>query len=365
MNSRSGSNSIIVLRFAFNVGAEHLVSSRVLEMHKFFAIAVLLSFAAPLRAADATKPVKVFILCGQSNMEGHAKVSLLEYQSQQPETRGLFEHLRKDGKWLERDDVWIKFLDRKGKLTVGYGSPGCIGPELEFGTVVGDHYAEQVLLIKPAWGGRSLYRDFRPPSAGLPPDKVLEKMLANEKKRKPDTTLDDIKKPFGASYRAMMEQVNGTLADLKTLFPEYKNQGYEIAGFVWFQGWNDMIDANATAEYTTNLAHFIRDVRKDLKIAKLPFVVGQMGVDGLNPSDGIKRFKAAEAAVLEIPEFQGNVSLVKTDQFWDKEADAVFKKGWREHIDEWNKVGSDFGYHYLGSVKTMTQIGRAFGEVDA
>jgi hypothetical protein len=53
---------------------------------------------------------------------------------------------------------------------------------------------------------------------------------------------------------------------------------------------------------------------------------------------------------------------VKTDQFWDKEADAVFKKGWREHIDEWNKVGSDFGYHYLGSVKTMTQIGRAFGE---
>src|SRR5262249_48769244 len=133
------------------------------------------------------RPVKVFILAGQSNMEGKAKVSLLEYQAQQPATRDLFSHLRKDGKWIEREDVWIRFGDRKGNLTVGYGSPKCIGPELEFGTVVGDHYAEQVLLIKTAWGGRSLYRDFRPPSAGLPPPGVLEKMLAEQRKRKPDT----------------------------------------------------------------------------------------------------------------------------------------------------------------------------------
>src|SRR5262249_5573386 len=40
----------------------------------------------------------------------------------------------------------------------------------------------------------------------------------------------------------------------------------------------------------------------------------------------------------------------------------VFKKGWRENIDDWNKVGSDFPYHYLGSAKTMLRIGRAFGE---
>ena len=78
--------------------------------------------------------------------------------------------------------MWIKFLDRKGKLTVGYGSPKCIGPELEFGTVVGDRYDEPVLLIKTAWGGRSLYRDFRSPSAGLPPDAVLEKMLADRRR---------------------------------------------------------------------------------------------------------------------------------------------------------------------------------------
>ena len=35
-------------------------------------------------------------------------------------TRDLFKHLKKDDKWIERDDVWIKYLKQKGKLTVGY-----------------------------------------------------------------------------------------------------------------------------------------------------------------------------------------------------------------------------------------------------
>ncbi len=333
-------------------------------MNILLLLSILLGAPLSARAADAPKPVKVFILAGQSNMEGKAKMSLVDYQATQPATRDLFAHWRKDDKWVERDDVWIKFLDRKGKLTVGYGSPKCIGPELEFGTVVGDRYAEPVLLIKTAWGGRSLYRDFRSPSAGLPLDAVLEKMLADLKKQKgkENSTLDDVKKPFGASYREMLTEVNGTLADLKKHFPEYAGQGYEIAGFVWFQGWNDMINADATGEYTANLTHFIRDVRKDLQSPKLPFVIGQMGVDGATPSAGVKVFKDAQAKVMEVPEFKGNVALVKTDAFWDTDAEAVFKKGWRENLDAWNKVGSDYPYHYLGSAKTMCKMGRAFGD---
>ncbi|HTU89338.1 MAG TPA: sialate O-acetylesterase, partial [Gemmataceae bacterium] len=168
--------------------------------------------------------------------------------------------------------------------------------------------------------------------------------------------------PFGASYRAMLDEIHATLANLKSNFPDYADQGYELAGFVWFQGWNDMIDADATAEYTANLTHFINDVRKDLKSAKLPFVIGQMGVDGAKAGANVKKFKDAEAAVLEVAAFKGNVALVATDQFWDTEAEAVFKKGWRQHLEEWNKVGSDYPYHYLGSGKTMLHIGRAFGE---
>jgi alpha-galactosidase len=324
-----------------------------------FTAAVIPSIPA---AERDQKPVQVFILAGQSNMEGKAKVSLLEYQIAQPETRPLFEHHQKNGAWVERDDVWIKFLDRHGKLTVGYGSPKCIGPELEFGNVVGDHLDEQVLLIKTAWGGKSLWRDFRPPRAAPPAAGLLEKMLAEQRKKKPETTPEDILKPFGASYRDMLQEVRSTLADMKTLFPDYAGQSYELAGFIWFQGWNDMISAEYTAEYTTNLVQLIRDVRRDFNAPNLPFVVGQMGVDGTNAEKNIRKFKEAQAGVIAIPEFKGNVALVRTDLLWDTEAEAVYKKGWRENLEAWNRVGSDFPYHYLGSAKTLCRIGHAFGD---
>ncbi|HZN57725.1 MAG TPA: sialate O-acetylesterase [Planctomycetota bacterium] len=326
--------------------------------------AALLAASIATTAAACAPPgrVKVFVLAGQSNMEGKAKVELLERQLSQPATRSRFERYQKEGRWVERDDVFIKFLDRKGALTVGFGSPGCIGPELELGHVLGDRFEEPVLLIKTAWGGRSLFRDFRPPSAGLPAPAALEKLLAAARKQKPDATLADVKAAFGASYGAMIEEVKSTLAKLGEHFPQLAGREPEIAGFVWFQGWNDMIDAEATAEYTSNLARFIRDVRKDLASPALPFVVGQMGVEGLKPSAEIQRFKAAQAAILDVPDLKANVALVKTDVFWDVEAEAVFKKGWREHIDEWNAVGSDWPFHYLGSVKTMCAIGKAFAE---
>jgi alpha-galactosidase len=91
------------------------------------------------------------------------------------------------------------------------------------------------------------------------------------------------------------------------------------------------------------------------------FVLGER-IDGASPSASIKAFKAAQAAVMDVAEFKGDVALVKTDAYWDTEAEAVYKKGWREHLDEWNKVGSDYPYHYLGSARTLCQIGRAFGK---
>jgi alpha-galactosidase len=313
----------------------------------------------------AAKPVQVFILAGQSNMEGKAKMSLLEYQATAPETKDVFQHLRQDDQWVVRDDVWIKFLDRHGKLTVGYGSPDCIGPELEFGWTMGDHHDAAVLIIKTAWGGKSLFRDFRPPSSGLPKVAVLEELLQRSQKRQPDTTLDDVKTSFGFYYREMLKEIQSTLTSLPDLFPMVDGQGYELAGFVWFQGWNDMINADYTAEYADNMANFIRDVRKDLQQPNLPFVIGQLGVDGTQgarPNPKRDAFKAAQIEPAERPEFKGNVGVVRTDQYWDMAADSVFRSGWKENLEQWNRVGSDRPYHYLGSARTYSQIGKAFAE---
>ena len=325
-----------------------------------------LASAAAL-GVDTSKPVKVFILAGQSNMEGKAKMKLLEYQARQPETMDFFKHLREDGAWVVRDDVWINFLGRRGGLTVGFGSPNCIGPELEFGNTVGNHFEQQVLIIKTAWGGKSLGRDFRPPSSGLPDAEKLTEIFRqtnerNKKRNQPEITLDDVKSLYGKYYREMMKEVRQTLSELRTRFPQYKGQGYEFAGFVWFQGWNDMFDQDFLDGYAGHMANFIRDVRRDLNAPHLPFVIGQMGQGGPDgASDKMKMIKEAQASMEAVAEFKGNVKVVRTDVFWDRKA-AELIKGWRDHIEEWEKVGSDYGYHYLGSAITFSKIGRAFGE---
>ena len=313
----------------------------------------------------AAEPVKVFILAGQSNMEGKAKVSLLEHQATSPETAAEFSHVFVNGKPRVWDDVRIKFLSRNGKLTAGFGSPNCIGPELGFGEVMARHVEGDVLLIKTAWGGKSLFRDFRPPSSGMPAEETLAQLLKQAQKRKPETTAEEIAESFGRYYRDMLAEVRGTIANLDELFPELKGRDCEVKGFVWFQGWNDMINESYTAEYTTNMANFIRDVRRDLEIDSLPVVIGQLGVGGLfeeRENAGKRAFKTAQADAAKLPEFHGNVALVPTDELWDMRADAVFKKGWKENLDEWNTVGSDYPYHYLGSARAHLRMGKAFAE---
>ena len=363
----------------------------------FFSLALVLNCSA---AADQ-KPVKVFILAGQSNMEGKGGVDpLLNHQIDAPETRDFFAHLHEDGKYIERDDVWMNYLERRGKLTVGYGSPGRIGLELEFGHMMGNHFEEPVLLIKTAWGGKSIGRDFRPPSSGLQSKEKIDEFVGNMVKRdynnlirnewnqakkdnpkitrreieaKSDASIEAIRKAkadeyrkevidsYGHFYRLMMSEIKTTLSELKTLFPDYDGRGYEIAGFVWFQGWNDMYNGFQD-EYAANMKNFIRDVRKDLAKPDLPFAIGIMGQNGFKPAKGnMAIVKAAQASMNDVPEFAGNVRAIPTDVYWDKRADAAFPT-WRENVAEWKKIGSDFPYHYLGSTITFTKIGRALGQ---
>jgi len=301
---------------------------------------VVLAMGSSVRAAQKGKgPLKVFILAGQSNMQGHGAVNTLDWLGEDPTYGKLLGKIKnKDGSWKVRDDVWIWYMGRRGNLTTGYGVPRgphgpYIGPELGFGTVIGDYLEAQVLLIKIAWGGRALATDFLPPSAGGP----------------------------GRSYSEMLKHVRDVLGKLKEHFPDYNGRGYEIAGFLWFQGWNDMINRERTAKYTRNLEHFIKDLRKELKVPKLPFVVGELGVGGPKRRGA---FQKAQAAIEDVPEFKGNVRFVKTAEYWDQKADELYRKGvWRgPEKDKFYKIASHRPYHYLGSGKIMFLMGHAFGE---
>ena len=206
----------------------------------------------PTLAALKQKPIKVFILAGQSNMQGAGIIKAdpqrnggkgsLETLVKDPATAKRFAPLvDKDGNWRTRNDVWISYLDRNGPLTVGYGARReTIGPELGFGWVMGDALDEPVLLIKCAWGGRSLAVDFRPPSAGKPPyslgvkeddaiqqdpniiGKYYREILALTKPRLPTSKISCRAVMDGMCWQALAGTKGGTTASMTISMPNTK-----------------------------------------------------------------------------------------------------------------------------------------------
>ena len=159
----------------------------------------------------------------------------------------------------------------------------------------------------------------------------------------------------------MITHTRETLSRLKELFPQYDaSRGYELAGMVFFQGWNDMVDGSQREEkyamYTQRLATLIKDMRRDLKAPNLPVVIGELGANGERGD-----FQAAQQAVADLPEFQGTVTCVKTCEFWEPDvAEMVRKNVWRgpDWVTFYN-VGSERGYHYLGSARIFMRMGQA------
>ena len=191
-------------------------------------LGVAACFALP-GTADA-KPLKVFILAGQSNMQGHARVHTFEHIGMDPQTAPLLKEMQnRDGSPRTCDQVWISYLskdlEKKGKLTAGFGADeGKIGPEFTFGITMEKELGEPVLLIKTAWGGKSIHTDFRPPSAG--PYVFNEKQLANFTRQGKDVEEAQAAKAeaTGRYYRLMIEHVRKVPGDIKEIVPGYKHR---------------------------------------------------------------------------------------------------------------------------------------------
>jgi alpha-galactosidase len=341
------------------------------------AIAALLVTASAVRAADDGKTYKVFIYAGQSNARGKAPNAIMDAQAEAPATRDLYKPYRKDGKWIVRDDVFFNWEEQNngvhGPLTLGLGSYRG-GSDYAFGSMMGDHFDEPVVISKSAFGGSSLCHDFRSPSAGYPED--LQKQLddaqkrvkaSNEKNKKNDPlpTMDDVKKTYGVLYRQILADYKKVTENADTLFPELKGRKPELAGFVWFQGWNDQYGGQD--EYASNLKHFIKDMRRDLGAPNLPFVIVAMGQNGSTPAGGaMLTIREAQMSMQDVPEFKGNVKAFRSDLLVDKDAERLMTQkdpALREREkQERQKYAGDDGYHYYGSPIWYTRIGKAIGE---
>eukprot|EP00536_Pseudo-nitzschia_multiseries_P002345 jgi/Psemu1/5357/gm1.5357_g len=340
------------------------------------------------------QPLQIFVMVGQSNTQGHGYMDsrdeatgaflngTLEWLVEtQPETYGKLRKSNNDGDeshWTERDDVWISYNrqnsttvrpehNQHGKLKAGFGGdPGeeghQMGPELGFGWTVGDalnknnenknrenNNKKNILLIKVAWGGKSLAVDFRPPSAG-------------------GTT--------GLYYEALLAAYWKSLAELHEIVPSRMLEGgFRLAGLAWHQGWNDGCNAAMTAEYETNLAHLIRDLRVDLgggagtaaeantdtdtnteanTDKDFPVVIGVSGMTGWQTEYPLRNeIAAAQLAVADYPEFSGTVATAETRSFFREAAlsPGRQKYHWNNNCESYWLVGTAMGEAMVGLIQ--------------
>jgi alpha-galactosidase len=261
----------------------------------------------------------------EANPERNDGMGSLEWLVDESPTKARYQHLRKnDGSWASHEDVKIWYLGQVGDLAPGYGAnESTIGPELGFGSVVGDAYEEPVLLIKIAWGGKSIGKDFRPPSSGG---------------------------EVGSEYRQLVEMTKAVLLDAERLFPELEGRTFELMGIGWHQGWNDRVNQAFNDAYEENLSNLIRDLRKELDAPELPFVIAETGMSGKDEKHPrALALMAAQAAVAEREEFKGNVGFVGTRDFY--RAPEVSPSGqqyhWNSNAETYYLIGEGMGRRML------------------
>ncbi|RPF84742.1 MAG: hypothetical protein CBB78_013900 [Roseibacillus sp. TMED18] len=242
---------------------------------------------------------------------------------------------------------------RSGPLTVGFGgNPTKIGPEFTFGLSMAQKLDGPILLIKTSWGGKSINYDFRPPSAGP--------YTLNDKQKEAKNAAD-IRKNAGLNWRMMNEAIGEVLKDLKKYHPAYDaTAGHEMAGFVWFQGFNDQFSDEFRENYRDMMVHFIKDVRKEYDTPGMPFVIGVLGTNMTKEGVDKNAVSVAQREAAKAPEFKDNVTSVESYQVYDLGARAVYDKGWAKNFAVWRAIGSDRPYHYLGSGTFFARLGDSF-----
>lgn len=289
------------------------------------------------RQEKSKSKLRVFVLAGQSNMQGQGSISDPEDDPGslidiiERDSDGAWSEIGNQDNWVTLDDAYIYYEGDNetiaSNVTVGQGADSnLIGPELMFAHRLDEFYDDPILIIKTAWGGKSLAEDFRPPSAG-------------------GTT--------GEYYNLMIDKVQYVIDNLDSEFPDINQSEIEISGFAWFQGWNDGASDVFLDEYESNLSHLVSDVRRDLGVPDLPFIVASAGQGGyLSTGDAWVTDMQEVVAVAQQnvgcddETYRGKVGFVDTKRYYERAEDSPL----------------DAIHHYNNNALTFLNVGKAIGD---
>ncbi|MCP4172131.1 MAG: sialate O-acetylesterase [Fuerstiella sp.] len=316
--------------------------------------------------ADVNKPVKVFILLGQSNMLGFGHV-----KPKKGKTEGSLEHAVKEKKLYPYlvDDAgeWTVRKDVRNVRVMGSGTGGMrgfnnewmtitggnIGPEIGIGHHVGHVTDAPVMILKSCIGNRGLGWDLLPPGSEgfeFTDDKGVTWIHPGYKgtpeRWEKGTEPKEIRWYAGMQYDGDTARAKNVLAELNKYYPGATE--YEVAGFFWWQGDRDSRSAALSSRYEKNLVHLIKQLRRDFNAPNARFVCAALGQTEKGSTDNGGRILDAMFAVDgesgKYPEFKGNVAAVYTHPL--------------------SKGGSSGG-HYDGNAETYMNVGEAMGRAMA
>lgn len=317
------------------------------------------------KPADLSRPVKVFIIMGQSNTLEMGNVSGEKDGSltRAVQEEGLYPFLiDEEGNWTIRNDVRNVSVSPKGDGGHVYRNEWLsvrgkkkIGIEIGIGYTLGAALDEPVMILKSSIGNRSLGWDLLPPGSeraefthpkdgktyvypgyrdevrhsrwekGVIPEEPRHNWYAGKQFD------DDV-----ANARRILE-------NLSEYYPGATK--YEIAGFFWWQGDKDRYDAGHASMYERNLANLIRALRREFNAPEARFVCATLGqTDKDTGSGNEKRILDAMMAVSDAtryPDFAGNVATVYTHPL---------------------SMGSSSNAHYGGNAKTYMNVGLSMGQ---
>ncbi|BDS07073.1 hypothetical protein NT6N_21130 [Oceaniferula spumae] len=190
---------------------------------------------------------EIYLLAGQSNMDGRGKTTNLTQDQRQPSDSILIFYQNPphtSAGWKPLTPGFSIPPRFKGKLP----SP-TFGPEIGFAAAMTEQRPNHVMaFIKCSKGGTNLRADWKPGVAG-----------------KPDTQ--------GPCYRNL-------IATIKLATDQLTKDGhqYKLSGLLWHQGESD---SKASAKvHQRRLAELIARIREDTGVKNLPWVVGEVFDNG-------------------------------------------------------------------------------------
>ena len=329
----------------------------------FLAAACAVVLAAGHAAGDDS--LKIYLLAGQSNMVGHGythyeggnyyNIPSLEflldtpgYLAQLPAATYTFKGSLAPGWMGQRTDAWgVHYKSADGTmqqveptpstqsgawstsimpLSPGFGGNNALstfGPELSMGIRLAQNLASPVFLFKSATGGTTLAEDWRPPSAAAARGGTVGVHYTN--------TI--------ARFTSFLNGLDDDLARDGRLVRYNNAPGYEVAGFVWFQGWNEKFN-NGEGEYALNIVDLVHNVRAS--DPRIPDDLGVIIPESSDQHEGLNAKRISAVATLNA-EHPGS---------------AVFFENNDMIGNNWGYgFSSDWGYHFNAKAENYLEIG--------